>query len=59
MGKKQQHEYRITTLDIIIFALATLSLIAVVRSDGSDHKYKAKDQVPLYANKVGPFQNPR
>ncbi|MEI4889638.1 transmembrane 9 family protein, partial [Klebsiella pneumoniae] len=22
------------------------------------HKYKAGDQVPLYVNKVGPFQNP-
>ncbi|KAA8532395.1 hypothetical protein F0562_032436 [Nyssa sinensis] len=29
-----------------------------VRSDESDHRYKAGDPVPLYANKVGPFQNP-
>ncbi|GER26242.1 endomembrane protein 70 protein family [Striga asiatica] len=29
-----------------------------VRSDGSDHKYKVGDPVPLYANKVGPFHNP-
>ncbi|KAA8521512.1 hypothetical protein F0562_012178 [Nyssa sinensis] len=27
-------------------------------SDESDHRYKAGDPVPLYANKVGPFQNP-
>ena len=25
---------------------------------GSDHKYKVHEQVPLYANKVGPFHNP-
>eukprot|EP00271_Cylindrocystis_brebissonii_P004202 TRINITY_DN157_c0_g2_i2.p1 TRINITY_DN157_c0_g2~~TRINITY_DN157_c0_g2_i2.p1 ORF type:complete len:611 (-),score=90.12 TRINITY_DN157_c0_g2_i2:1534-3366(-) len=24
----------------------------------SDHKYKERDEVPLYANKVGPFHNP-
>ncbi|KAK9278312.1 hypothetical protein L1049_027877 [Liquidambar formosana] len=29
-----------------------------VRSDASDHRYKSGDQVPLYANKVGPFHNP-
>lgn len=42
-----------------VVVLILLSTVAVVRSDGSDHKYKAKDQVPLYVNKVGPFQNPR
>lgn len=30
-----------------------------VRSDSSDHKYKSGEEVPLYANKVGPFHNPR
>lgn len=30
-----------------------------VGADGSDHKYREKDFVPLYANKVGPFHNPR
>lgn len=30
-----------------------------VRSNASDHKYKVGDPVPLYANKVGPFHNPR
>ena len=24
-----------------------------------DHRYKNNDYVPLYANKVGPFHNPR
>ncbi|KAI3462210.1 hypothetical protein Pfo_018873 [Paulownia fortunei] len=37
-----------------------LACIAVgVRPDASDHKYKVGDSVPLYANKVGPFHNPR
>lgn len=30
-----------------------------VEADGSDHRYKEGDHVPLYANKVGPFHNPR
>lgn len=30
-----------------------------VGADGSDHRYKEGDRVPLYANKVGPFHNPR
>ncbi|KAL9995978.1 putative nonaspanin (TM9SF) [Helianthus debilis subsp. tardiflorus] len=30
-----------------------------VQSDASDHKYKPTDEVPIYANKVGPFHNPR
>lgn len=30
-----------------------------VRSDSSDHRYKSGEEVPLYANKVGPFHNPR
>lgn len=33
--------------------------VAPVISDGSDHRYKVGDDVPLYANKVGPFHNPR
>lgn len=37
-----------------------ISLLAThVRSDASDHRYKEGDPVPLYANKVGPFHNPR
>ncbi|CAL9173117.1 transmembrane 9 superfamily member 3-like [Musa acuminata AAA Group] len=32
--------------------------IAGVASDASDHRYKKRDSVPLYANKVGPFHNP-
>ncbi|GFS35259.1 endomembrane protein 70 protein family [Actinidia rufa] len=42
------------------FALALLivSSASLVRADSSDHRYKAGDLVPLYANKVGPFHNP-
>ncbi|KAI0495574.1 hypothetical protein KFK09_021875 [Dendrobium nobile] len=42
---------------------ATLSLLLCfgvlgVVSDVSNHRYKPNDEVPLYANKVGPFHNP-
>lgn len=43
-------------------AVTTLLLcfgIAGVAADASDHRYKAGEAVPLYANKVGPFHNPR
>uniref|UniRef100_A0ACD5X0G5 Uncharacterized protein n=1 Tax=Avena sativa TaxID=4498 RepID=A0ACD5X0G5_AVESA len=39
---------------LILLAFA----VAGVFSDGSDHRYKAGEPVPLYANKVGPFHNP-
>ncbi|KAJ4958471.1 hypothetical protein NE237_025582 [Protea cynaroides] len=29
-----------------------------VEADGSNHRYKEREVVPLYANKVGPFHNP-
>ncbi|KAF5734064.1 putative phagocytic receptor 1b isoform X1 [Tripterygium wilfordii] len=45
---------------VAIIFVAVLMLMAAdqVRSDSSNHRYKEGDQVPLYANKVGPFQNP-
>lgn len=33
--------------------------ISHVTSDASDHRYMKGDSVPFYANKVGPFHNPR
>jgi len=33
--------------------------ISHVTSDASDHRYNKGDSVPFYANKVGPFHNPR
>lgn len=47
-----------TTLLLFIGALI-FSGAGNVRSDASDHRYKDGDSVPLYANKVGPFHNPR
>ncbi|XP_031094170.1 transmembrane 9 superfamily member 3-like [Ipomoea triloba] len=51
MGKKR-------AVARFVAVLLVLCCAAPVRSDGSDHKYKAGDAVPLYANKVGPFHNP-
>jgi hypothetical protein len=43
----------------VVLAVAVLACVLGARADGSDHKYKEGDHVPLYANKVGPFHNPR
>lgn len=40
---------------VVLFLISGLR----VEADESDHKYKERDHVPLYANKVGPFHNPR
>jgi hypothetical protein len=44
---------------LFIIAFIISSLFSTVRSDSSDHRYKEGDLVPLFANKVGPFHNPR
>nr|XP_016505253.1 PREDICTED: transmembrane 9 superfamily member 2-like isoform X2 [Nicotiana tabacum] len=46
------------TVTCYVVVLIMLCCVLPARSDGSDHKYKAGDSVPLYANKVGPFHNP-
>ncbi|GMI85518.1 hypothetical protein like AT5G37310 [Hibiscus trionum] len=43
---------------LVAMAVATLCGVSQVRSSSSDHRYKAGDDVPLYANKVGPYHNP-
>jgi transmembrane 9 superfamily protein 1 len=43
---------------LLVLLAAALAATGVV-ADGSDHRYKANELVPLYANKVGPFHNPR
>lgn len=48
----------VSLCNFLILLMLLVSLMDTARSDGSDHIYKRKDQVPLYANKVGPFQNP-
>jgi hypothetical protein len=42
-----------------IVILCCFCCINYVTSDASDHRYKEGDFVPFYANKVGPFHNPR
>ncbi|KAL5995469.1 Cellular adhesion and filamentous growth protein [Asimina triloba] len=42
----------------VVVAILILCCGVGVKSDGSNHKYKETDPVPLYANKVGPFHNP-
>lgn len=44
---------------ILIFTTVIMSLECLVQSDASTHRYKSGDDVPFYANKVGPFSNPR
>ncbi|CAL0329857.1 unnamed protein product [Lupinus luteus] len=44
---------------LIGFSISIFSFYGIlVRSDASDHRYNEGDNVPLYANKVGPFHNP-
>ncbi|KAE8673143.1 Transmembrane 9 superfamily member 4 [Hibiscus syriacus] len=40
-------------------AVFTLCGLANVSASSSGHRFKAGDDVPLYANKVGPYHNPR
>jgi hypothetical protein len=42
-----------------VLAVTVLACVLGAAVDGSDHRYKEGDRVPLYANKVGPFHNPR
>ncbi|CAN4097587.1 unnamed protein product [Withania somnifera] len=43
---------------ILIFITVIMSLECLVQSDASTRRYKSGDEVPFYANKVGPFFNP-
>ncbi|CAM8951349.1 unnamed protein product [Rhodiola kirilowii] len=42
----------------IVAVLVLSCVVTQVSADASDHRYKAGDFVPLYANKFGPFHNP-
>ena len=44
---------------VVLAALLVCCGISGVASDSSNHRYSKSDVVPLYANKVGPFHNPR
>ena len=43
----------------VVTVIALGFLVCRVSAGASDHKYKDGQAVPLYANKVGPFHNPR
>ena len=43
----------------VVLLLMVLFGADQVWSSASDHRYKEGEAVPLYANKVGPFHNPR
>ncbi|KAL9995470.1 putative nonaspanin (TM9SF) [Helianthus debilis subsp. tardiflorus] len=47
-----------TVIRWLLVALLVVYGIEEAESGGSDHKYKPNDEVPIYANKVGPFHNP-
>lgn len=50
----------LSALTVLVCSLAVLARPGDRQLLGaSDHKYKKGDAVELYANKVGPFQNPR
>lgn len=44
---------------MLVLLVAVALCVCSVHASGSNHKYGPGDPVPLYANKVGPFHNPR
>lgn len=44
---------------LLALGLQLSSLALLASASASDHRYKEGEKVPLYANKVGPFHNPR
>ncbi|CAL5427770.1 unnamed protein product [Camellia sinensis] len=44
---------------ILLVAFLVICCASQVRSEASNHRYKAGDPVPCYSNKVGPYHNPR
>ncbi|XP_028098207.1 transmembrane 9 superfamily member 2-like [Camellia sinensis] len=43
---------------ILLVAFLVICCASQVRSEASNHRYKAGDPVPCYSNKVGPYHNP-
>ncbi|GAA0157288.1 transporter [Lithospermum erythrorhizon] len=58
MDKNSRKTSPISHYNVVFAFVLVICIIGQVKSDGSDHKYKSGDSVPLYANKVGPFHNP-
>uniref|UniRef100_A0A0D6QVG0 Transmembrane 9 superfamily member n=1 Tax=Araucaria cunninghamii TaxID=56994 RepID=A0A0D6QVG0_ARACU len=50
--------WRMTNLVFVLVFLVLSWAAQELHGGYSDHKYSDRDHVPLYANKVGPFQNP-
>lgn len=46
------------SVEILVLAVLLICFGREVKSDAFNHRYKAGDQVPFYANIVGPFHNP-
>ena len=42
-----------------VAAVLSLSQSAAVEASSSNHRFSEKDVIPLYVNKVGPFNNPQ
>ncbi|CAL9189082.1 unnamed protein product, partial [Musa hybrid cultivar] len=49
---------RILKMELSMLVLLVMACGLRVGADGTNHRYKEGDHVPLYANKVGPFHNP-
>ncbi|XP_064961287.1 transmembrane 9 superfamily member 3-like isoform X2 [Musa acuminata AAA Group] len=49
---------RILKMELSTLVLLVMACGLRVGADGTNHRYKEGDHVPLYANKVGPFHNP-
>ncbi|KAL5554665.1 hypothetical protein UlMin_042066 [Ulmus minor] len=45
-------------VELVLVAFFLMRCGSHVRSNSIDHRYKALDPVPFYANKVGPYNNP-
>lgn len=45
--------------EILVITVILVGTFSPIMSDAINHKYQKGDSVPLYANKIGPFHNPR
>ncbi|XP_010458475.1 PREDICTED: transmembrane 9 superfamily member 1 [Camelina sativa] len=48
-----------SSASVSVFLLLLVSLLAPTFASDSDHKYQADEQVTLWVNKVGPYNNPQ
>lgn len=57
-SKSSPKELIMGRLNADLLLILLLSCVLSAGADGLDHRYKEGDHVPLYANKVGPLNNP-